>query len=291
MAFNQLSRYAPMLVDTYEKRAEKFRNGLRHEISISLASQGGLTYAQTLSRALTIESLLPREKGKAPGQSGFVPPQDGGKGKRKWNEGTGGNPGNGIGKKPWVANQNQNQRQNQQSQAMGRPLCPSCGETGHYTSACPKKNGGAPQQRNPGNQQQQNQGRGGHRGPPQNARAYALNQNQAAGNQGNLAGMINVFDVPIIALFDTGASHSFISHAACKRLELTPQLAETTLEVSTPGGGRLAAKDVISNLELNIGAETFKGWTGLLKSVPRYCATRERSLSNPLEMRRQVFME
>ncbi|XP_057790849.1 uncharacterized protein LOC131007954 [Salvia miltiorrhiza] len=70
--------------------------------------------------------------------------------------------------------------------------------------------------------------------------------------------MINVFDVPVIALFDTGASHSFISHAACKRLELTPQLAETTLEVSTPGGGRLAAKDIISNLELNIGAETFK---------------------------------
>ncbi|XP_057791109.1 uncharacterized protein LOC131008233 [Salvia miltiorrhiza] len=99
-AFNQLSRYAPLLVDTDEKRAEKFRNGLRHEISISLASQG--------------------------------------------------------------------------------------------------------------------------------------------------------------ALFDTGASHSFISHAACKRLELTPQLAETTLEVSTPGGGRLAAKDVILNLELNIGAETFK---------------------------------
>ncbi|XP_057779640.1 uncharacterized protein LOC130998227 [Salvia miltiorrhiza] len=64
--------------------------------------------------------------------------------------------------------------------------------------------------------------------------------------------------MPIIALFDTGASHSFISHAACKRLELTPQLAETTLEVSTPGGGRLAAKDIISNLELNIGAETFK---------------------------------
>ncbi|XP_057775066.1 uncharacterized protein LOC130994046 [Salvia miltiorrhiza] len=55
-AFNQLSRFAPLLVDTDEKRAKKFRNGLRHEISISLASQGGLTYAQTLSRALTIES-------------------------------------------------------------------------------------------------------------------------------------------------------------------------------------------------------------------------------------------
>ncbi|XP_057811749.1 uncharacterized protein LOC131025985 [Salvia miltiorrhiza] len=70
--------------------------------------------------------------------------------------------------------------------------------------------------------------------------------------------MINVFDVPIIALFDTGASHSFISRAACKRLGLTPQLAKTTLEVSTSGGGRLVEKDIISNLELNVGAETFE---------------------------------
>ncbi|XP_057790976.1 uncharacterized protein LOC131008093 [Salvia miltiorrhiza] len=197
-AFNQLSRYAPTLVDSDEKHAEKFRNGLRHEIAISLASQGGLTYAQTLSRALTIESLLPREKGKSSEQSGFIPSQDGSKGKRKWNEGTGGNFGNG--KKPWMANQNQNQYQNPQPQAMVQTPCPkcqklhlgeclkgmnvcyNCGEAGHYVSTCPKKGGGAPQQQNPGNQQQQNQGPRGDQGQPRYVRAYALNQHQAAGD-------------------------------------------------------------------------------------------------------------
>ncbi|XP_057797420.1 uncharacterized protein LOC131013338 [Salvia miltiorrhiza] len=228
-AFNQLSRYAPMLVDIDEKRTEKFRNGLRHEIAISL---------------------------------------DSGKGKRKWNEGTGGNPGNGHGKKPWAANQNKNQHQNQQPQAIAPPPCPNCrkphlgecmkgtnvcyycGELGHFASACPKKRGGAPQQQNPGNQQRQNQGPGGYQGQPRNARAYALNQHQAAGDQENLASTINVFDVSIIALFDTGASHSFILPTASKKLELTLQSSETTSEVRITDGGRLNAKDVTSVLFL-----------------------------------------
>ncbi|XP_057787276.1 uncharacterized protein LOC131004588 [Salvia miltiorrhiza] len=38
-AFNQLSRYAPHLVDTDEKQTEKYCNGLRHEIVIAFASQ------------------------------------------------------------------------------------------------------------------------------------------------------------------------------------------------------------------------------------------------------------
>lgn len=61
-AFAKLSRYTLHVVDTDASKALKFWNGLRHEISISLASQGPMTYAQTLSRAITIESLLPQER-------------------------------------------------------------------------------------------------------------------------------------------------------------------------------------------------------------------------------------
>ncbi|XP_057803508.1 uncharacterized protein LOC131018819 [Salvia miltiorrhiza] len=253
-AFNQLFRYAPHLVDTDEKRAKKFRNGLHYEISISLASQGGLTYAQTLNRALTIESLLPKEKVKTPAQ--FVHPQQFGqtshsdmeKGKRNWNEG-----GNyGHGKKPW---------------------------TGHYANTCPKKNRGAPQQynqgyqqrnfgnpprnpgnplRNPVNQPRQNQGPRGNQRPPQNVRVYALNQQQAAQEQGNLTSMISILETPIMALFDTGASHSFIAYTTCKILNLVPELSKKSLKITTPGGGRMTTKHVISNLELDIVTEKLK---------------------------------
>ncbi|XP_057791263.1 uncharacterized protein LOC131008397 [Salvia miltiorrhiza] len=169
--FNQLSRYAPHLVDTDEKRTEKFCNGLRHEISIVLASQGRLTYGQTLNRALTIESLLPKEKAKAPAQfahapqSGQASHSDVGKGKRKWEE-----RGNyEHGKRLWAGNQGRNF--NQQQQAPQRRPCPrcnrvhqgeclgkvivcyNCGEQGHYAHTCPKRNRRAPQQYNPGRPQ------------------------------------------------------------------------------------------------------------------------------------------
>ncbi|XP_057789782.1 uncharacterized protein LOC131006622 [Salvia miltiorrhiza] len=77
--FNRLSRYYPQLVDTDEKKADKFRKGLHPDIAISLVSQGTLTYAQSLTRALNIESLLPKEREKKPIQQ-----FDGNREKRKW---------------------------------------------------------------------------------------------------------------------------------------------------------------------------------------------------------------
>ncbi|XP_047983475.1 uncharacterized protein LOC125224159 [Salvia hispanica] len=60
--FCDMSRYAPDQVDTDEKMADKFCAGLRYEIRMALASLGGLSYPESLSRALDIEAAMPREK-------------------------------------------------------------------------------------------------------------------------------------------------------------------------------------------------------------------------------------
>lgn len=281
-AFAQLSRYAPHLVDTDASKALKFRNGLRHEISVSLASQGPLTYAQTLSRAMTIESLLPQERNPAQ-----APSQNDGKGKRKWEDRSGGNFGKE--KKPWMGNQNQNFQQRQQPQqprpiqqvpAWNKPICPKCqkphygecrkgtnacfkcGQAGHFANACPNlgRNGGAPQlqQHNQRNQPRLNQGPAGNRGLPPQARAYALNQQQAAQAQGNLAGMIKLSNHPILALFDTGASHSFISTQACIELELETGRTEHALTISIPSGKTMTSRKICLNQELKIEDLSFR---------------------------------
>ncbi|XP_042032324.1 uncharacterized protein LOC121779039 [Salvia splendens] len=61
-ALCEMTRYAPELVDTDEKMAEKFRSGLRHEIRVAVASRRGVTYSEILSCALDVEEALPKDE-------------------------------------------------------------------------------------------------------------------------------------------------------------------------------------------------------------------------------------
>lgn len=60
--FNQLSRYAIHLVDTYIKKARRFERGLRPEIGGIMASLGLNTYAEAIERAQAIFSRLNLER-------------------------------------------------------------------------------------------------------------------------------------------------------------------------------------------------------------------------------------
>ncbi|MEJ1821087.1 retroviral-like aspartic protease family protein [Escherichia coli] len=287
-SFNRLSRYATYLVGTEAARADRFRRGLRPEIGISLVSQGDLTYAQSLNRALNIESMFPQERTMPPGQ-----PSDGGRGKRKWEDRGKGNQvfqGNQSGpviprnqgiqereRQPWGRNFQpmrqgvekpwcqKCQRNHFGECRQGSTECYRCKKSGHYARDCPL--GGPavqpPVRQHPAPQRQNqapprtNNGAGGHprpanQRPPQQARVYALNQQQAAQAPGNLAGIIHMSDIPVFALFDTGASHSFVSRIACERLGLVPKKSQSTLEISIPSGEVLKAKEICQNQEVEI---------------------------------------
>lgn len=56
--FNELSRYAPYLVDTKRKKARRFERGLRREIAKILASLELPTYAEVSRRAHFISTSL-----------------------------------------------------------------------------------------------------------------------------------------------------------------------------------------------------------------------------------------
>jgi hypothetical protein len=70
-----------------------------------------------------------------------------------------------------------------------------------------------------------------------------------------LAGIFLVFGCPIIILFDSRASHGFMSSACAKRAELSLIVAKPSYMTHTPGGGIVAnhtAREVLLELARHI---------------------------------------
>lgn len=84
-ALNKMTRYAPEQVHTDKKLADKFHEGLRHEIRMPLASRGRLPYAEPLDLALDIEAAMPKEREKETTKSS-LPPSHYSQEKRKWDD-------------------------------------------------------------------------------------------------------------------------------------------------------------------------------------------------------------
>ncbi|CAA0810455.1 Unknown protein, partial [Striga hermonthica] len=95
-------------------------------------------------------------------------------------------------------------------------------------------------------QQQQQRGR-------QQARVYAVDQAEAAQQPGTMSGMAVLNNVPVFALFDTGATHTFISRRCLDAIGVHAATAVDPLEVSLASGRKIVTSAKASDLNLSIG--------------------------------------
>ncbi|XP_074289104.1 uncharacterized protein LOC141614244 [Silene latifolia] len=243
--FMELSRFAPHMVATEELRMNRFERGLNWSLRDRLSTHTCLNYQEMYDKATNAERIMKEREGEQT------------KPKRKF-EG-----GGALG---------QNYQNKQLNLAGGRfpsnmfqgrnqmPRCAKCGLTNHNTNQCrypilqcfecgspdhkrvncpiarskppgvgTNTNNNNPPRIPPGSQGNMVQRQGLVPG-----RVYVMNAQEAEHSNDVVTGNILFNSTPVSVLFDTGATHSFISHSLSKKLKLVPSKPDIGLLIGLP---------------------------------------------------------
>ena len=123
--------------------------------------------------------------------------------------------------------------------------CFECGVKGHYSNECPKKLAAATNVNAPA--QQQRRGHPGRRFSPgnslnRNGRLFLMNAEEDQEALGVLLGMFFVKSVLARVLFDSGASHSFVTEEFACTSKIQPTKLKHVMIVQIPGSTTKARK-------------------------------------------------
>jgi hypothetical protein len=242
-AFNDLCQYARYHVDTDEKKRDMFRRGLSTKLRDHLNTVRADNYNELVNMAISQEDCITArqavKKRKTHVAGSSAQPQ------RFWIVFDTQNRGPQQQQGRWVirpqqqqqtpnrsqppVQRNNNQPQQQQYRQANDNRCFTCGNTGHYAKNCPR------------NQQRQGQNSNQNQGKRQKVqvRQDRLNFTTMADIPEGapvLTGIFSVLNYPAIILFDSGASHSFISTKFSAKCQLPFHHTNGGITISTPGG-------------------------------------------------------
>ena len=123
--------------------------------------------------------------------------------------------------------------------------CYECGVTGHYSNECPKKLNAVPKPNAPA--QQQRRAQPARKFVPNNpnnrsGRFFHMNAEEAQEAPDVVLGMFSVNSVPARVLFDSGASHSFVTEDFVCTSKVQPISLKHVMIVQIPGSTTKARK-------------------------------------------------
>jgi hypothetical protein len=139
---------------------------------------------------------------------------------------------------------------------VGDRHCFNCGQSGHYISDYPK-----PKQNKPN---PQNQGAGNKPATPAKKLVVQVHQGKLnfttmsdiPEGASVLTGTFSINDTPVKILFDSGATHSFISEKLIGKMGLMGSHTNSTYKIITPGG-QISSSTLIRGVHLGLGSKIF----------------------------------
>jgi hypothetical protein len=247
--FNELARFAPYMVADEENRVRKFEQGLNPWIHDHVVCFKIQNFVELVNKASIAEesvkknaiAMVESRKRVAPllnrNQVGW---------KRRPN---GDNQGvKPIENKPSSANDKpypKCQRPHYRPCRVGTNICYRCEQVGHFVRDCPKQRGGVASLQTRNN-----------RRPPTQARVYALTPSEAETENGVVTGILPLFTSKAVILFDSGATHSFISTEYARRFHINLEPMEVGVVIFTPMGKLVICRKIGMGCPIHIEGST-----------------------------------
>jgi hypothetical protein len=262
--FTQLSCYISDEVNTDPKRQERFLDGLIEQLNYQLRSHSFPNFATLLNKAIGLENKHAelgeqKRKFRSHGQSSNTHPRfNSSQNSQFYSGGSSGNytknlqhstqqPQHSSQQTPHAPSHHQDRSEAPvRSNSPVRPNgCFNCGELGHYANICPKHNMQTPQEdigqrfgqplsqarignsSYRGNRGQRNYTRG---------RVNHVTAEEAQDAPGVVLGTFSVNSIPATVLFDSGASHSFITEQFVVKHDIPMSSMKTYLLISSLNG-------------------------------------------------------
>jgi hypothetical protein len=255
--FNNLARYAPDDTSTDEKKKDHFLFGLHQAIKTQLSVLQFMDFQAMVNTALISEKehrtifsghkrKFENRKGQSQGDSSR---------QRNWQPNRQGAPQQSTWTLPRKDETNREKFYAQRSQADGRRkdnACFKCGKPGHYIANCPLWG---------------NSGDLAHAAKPtQVGRVHHITAEEAQQDTEVVLGKCAINSQPALVLFDSGASHSFISEEFAAKHRLGISFLGHRLVVQTPTSQAMTIS-VCPDLTISINQVKFPGHLNVM-SLP-----------------------